>query len=183
MDSGFSRHMRIFLCATACALMLGCASSQRVVSSADNILRLHVIANSDSAADQTVKLQVRDAVLACIEPGESAAETRAYLMEHGAQLQSAVERTLRENGFDYGAQLLLGSYDFPDRTCGNTLYKAGEYEALRIVLGDGAGQNWWCVLFPPLCIVTTEDEAPVETDEIVFESTILNWIRDWRNAS
>ena len=130
-----------------------------------------------------MKLQVRDAVLACIEPGESAAETRAYLMEHGAQLQSAVERTLRENGFDYGAQLLLGSYDFPDRTYGNTLYKAGEYEALRIVLGDGAGQNWWCVLFPPLCIVTTEDEAPVETDEIVFESIILNWIRDWRNAS
>ena len=168
-------------------LTLGCgADTPAQASGSDentNILRLHVIANSDTAADQAVKLKVRDAVLACVEPGGSAEETENFLLRHGKELQAAVETTLRDNGFDYGAQLLLGSYDFPDRTYGNTLYKAGEYEALRIVLGDGAGQNWWCVLFPPLCIVTTEDEAPVETDEIVFESTILNWIRDWRNAS
>jgi len=119
----------------------------------ENILRLHIIANSDSAADQQVKLKVRDAVLACVKAGGSAEETVSYVKEHGAELLAAAENVLRENGFSYGAQLMLGRFDFPDRWYGSTLYPAGSYNALRVVLGDGAGQNWWCVLFPPLCIV------------------------------
>lgn len=145
----------------------------------ENILRLHIIANSDSAADQEVKLAVRDAVLGCVEAGASAEETRRYILSHGAELLETAENTLRENGFSYGAQLMLGNYDFPDRQYGDTLYPAGSYSALRIILGEGAGHNWWCVLFPPLCIVTAEQQPLPEEGDIEFESTILKWFRSW----
>jgi stage II sporulation protein R len=68
-----------------------------------------------------------------------------------------VESALREQGMDYGAQLMIGVYDFPDRQYGDTLYPAGKYEALRVVLGEGQGHNWWCVMFPPLCILELPD--------------------------
>ncbi len=144
-----------------------------------DILRLHILANSDSAADQRVKLLVRDAVLQILPACNSAAEAEAYLLTHGQEVLALAERTLRENGFDYGAQLLLGKCEFPDRSYGCVTYPAGEYEALRIVLGSGGGQNWWCVLFPPLCIVTTEQEPLPEVDELEFESSILAWVRSW----
>lgn len=143
----------------------------------DNILRLHILANSDSPADQRVKLLVRDAVLRTLPACDSAEEAEAYLLAHGSEVLLLAEQTLRENGFDYGAQLLLGKCDFPDRDYSGVTYPAGEYEALRIVLGAGAGQNWWCVLFPPLCIVTSEQEPLPDPDELEFESTILNWFR------
>ena len=148
-----------------------------------NVLRLHILANSDSPADQRVKLLLRDAVLALLPASASAAESEAYLLAHGRELLSAAERTLRANGLDYGAQLLLGKCDFPDRTYDGKTYPAGEYEALRIVLGRGAGQNWWCVLFPPLCIVTVEEEPLPAPDELEFESSVLTWLRDWRERS
>lgn len=147
------------------------------IATAAGVLRLHVIANSDSPADQAVKLRVRDAILRCMEPGESLRDAEAFVMEHGAALLAAAERTLREDGFPYSAQLMLGTFDFPDRTYGGTLYPAGEYEALRVVLGRGAGQNWWCVLFPPLCIVTEEPESMPSLNELSFKSSIVEWLR------
>ena len=147
------------------------------IATAEGVLRLHVIANSDSPADQAVKLRVRDAILRCMEPGESVQDAEAFVMAHGGELLAAAEQTLRENGFSYSAQLMLGTFDFPDRTYGGTLYPAGEYEALRVVLGRGEGQNWWCVLFPPLCIVTEEAEALPALDELTFKSSIVEWLR------
>lgn len=168
--------------------VFGCAAVQHRTAEAaeqtpilqEDILRLHVIANSDSAADQAVKLSVRDAVLAAVEAQPSAEQTRDYLLTHGSEILSAAETTLRENGFSYGAQLMLGSYEFPDRTYGDAFFPAGEYEALRIVLGAGAGQNWWCVLFPPLCIVTEEAEPLQEGEKIEFHSSIWDWIQSRR---
>ena len=158
------------------------AAAEETGDAANNILRLHVIANSDSEADQEVKLAVRDALLACIEPGESAADAKAFLLGNGARLQQVAEQTLRANGFSYGVQLMLGKYLFPDRTYGTTLYPAGEYEALRVILGRGEGQNWWCVLFPPLCIVTEETEPLPEKGDIEFTSSIASWWRSWRDS-
>lgn len=135
-------------------------------------IRLHVIANSDSEEDQAVKLKVRDAVLKAageLISVETAAEARGEIMRSGGALAEAAERTLRENGMDYGASLYLGRFDFPDRTYGNELYPAGRYEALRVVLGEGAGQNWWCVVFPPLCLVTDEPEFN-DDGSLVFKS-------------
>ncbi len=118
-------------------------------------LRLHVIANSDSAEDQRVKLIVRDAVLACMseapEP-ETQEEARERLLLKGGELQEAAERALAEEGADYPVQLIAGEFDFPEKEYAGRVYPAGRYEALRIVLGEGEGQNWWCVMFPPLCI-------------------------------
>lgn len=167
--------------ALACAPMpqagTDAAETMDVIETPDGILRLHVIANSDSEADQAVKLLVRDEILARMEPGGSAAEAEAFVRTHGAELLAAAEDVLRDNGFSYGAQLMLGAYDFPDRTYGGTLYPAGTYRALRVVLGDGAGQNWWCVLFPPLCIVTGEAQALPAADELTFRSSLLDWLR------
>lgn len=122
----------------------------------ENILRLHVIANSDGAADQAAKLAVRDAILAYEADMAACADSdaaKAALMADGEGLLAVVESTLRQRGMDYGAQLMIGVYDFPDRQYGQTLYPAGWYQALRVVLGEGRGHNWWCVMFPPLCIL------------------------------
>ena len=170
------------LLALAAVLLWGAWTAHSQDALAQKMIRLHVIANSDSAQDQALKLQVRDKVLAqataILEEAEdmpqaarkleqalpdmeqtAAQEIRAqgYPYKVFARLEKTEFPTKDYDGFDYGAQLLLGSYDFPDRTYGNTLYKAGEYEALRIVLGDGAGQNWWCVVFPPLCTTAATD--------------------------
>lgn len=150
---------------------------------AEDVLRLHILANSDSAEDQRVKLLVRDQIIRSLPATDSAAETEAYLLSHGAEILALVESILHENGCDYGAQLMLGVYEFPDRDYDGKLYPAGDYNALRILLGSGQGQNWWCVLFPPLCIVTVDEEPLPETDDIEFESSIAKWIRSWREES
>lgn len=143
------------------------------------IFRLHVIANSDSAEDQAAKLAVRDAILDYernMWNVSSAAEVRARLMADGAGLCDAIEDTLNERGMDYGAELHIGWYDFPDREYAGVLYPAGEYEALRVILGNGEGKNWWCVMFPPLCIVE-RDDGEIE-NRAKFDSLILKLIRE-----
>lgn len=163
-----------------CAVFLPHSISGARAEAGENILRLHVIANSDSDEDQRVKLRVRDALLTCLPPGESAEESREYLLANGKELLAAAENALARSGAAYGAQLMLGKYPFPERTYGEKTYPAGEYEALRVILGGGNGQNWWCVLFPPLCIVTDGSEPLPQPEEIRFESSIAAWWRSWR---
>ena len=113
-----------------------------------------------------------------MEKTDSAAKAEAFVRANGKTLLEAAEKVLKDNGFSYSVQLMLGQYDFPDRTYGEAFFPAGEYNALRVVLGNGAGQNWWCVLFPPLCIVTEESVA-VDPDDIYFSSSILEWLKKW----
>ena len=155
------------------------APSAHGAQAQSGILRLHILANSDSPADQQVKLKVRDALIKALPACNSAAEAEAYIKAHGKEVLALAEKTLAENGFSYGAQLLLGDCDFPKRTYGGVTYPAGEYRALRVVLGNGAGQNWWCVLFPPLCIITTQEEPLPSPEELEFESSILSWIQSF----
>ena len=144
---------------------------------AAEVLRLHILANSDSPEDQAVKLRVRDALLPLFEAAGTYEDARAFVLDHGAALLSVCQATLAVAGVPYGAQLLLGISDFPDRTYNGTLFPAGDYDALQIVLGDGAGHNWWCVLFPPLCIVTPDGAAPDAGVPVTFESDILAFLR------
>lgn len=165
------------------AATLFSAAPKTETGTADECIRLHVIANSDSETDQAVKLKVRDAILACARERFSASdrkEAEAELLSLGGELMSAVENTLSENGMDYGAGLYFGEFDFPDREYGEKLYPAGKYEALRVVLGDGMGHNWWCVMFPPLCLVETEDEPAEFNDDgtLKFKSYIWDFIRE-----
>ena len=152
------------------------APAVKTLASNEGILRLHVIAASDSEEDQSAKLAVRDAILPLFEKAESYEDARAFLLSHGREIQSAAEAVLRERGLHYGVQLSLGTETFPDRIYGETLFPAGAYDALCVRLGPAEGHNWWCVLFPPLCIVS-ENGEPVDLDTVEPESWLLNWIR------
>ena len=146
---------------------------------AAGVLRLHILANSDSEADQALKLRVRDALLPLFGAAPTYEDARAFVLDHGAALLEVCEAVLRARPVAYGVQLLLGVSEFPDRVYGGVLFPAGAYDALQIVLGEGAGHNWWCVLFPPLCIVTLDGAAAQGTEPvaITFESDILAFFR------
>lgn len=121
-----------------------------------SFLRLHVIANSDSEADQAVKLAVRDAVLRegrTLFDGSVTAETaRARIEPHIAELERAAEEVVRAHGKTDRVCITVGQAYFPARTYDGYTLPAGVYEAVRVVVGDGGGRNWWCVMFPPLCL-------------------------------
>lgn len=123
----------------------------------DNLIRLHVIANSDDPADQALKRDVRDAIMAAMGPvfgqASSIDEARDLVRENLGRLQDITRDRIRAFGVDYDVQVELGRFPFPTRSYGNFALPAGEYEALRVVIGRGEGRNWWCVLFPPLCFV------------------------------
>ena len=133
----------------------------------EECLRLHVIADTDSEADQAVKLRVRDAILA--ETGDvfascrSADEAVIKAAEMKDEIKEIAEGVLRENGFGYGAEIFIEEEYFGTRQYENVSLPAGNYTALRVVLGEGGGQNWWCVMFPPLCLpaVTANNEESV----------------------
>ena len=166
----------IVLSAILLLALLPVRQAQLTVATGNGVLRLHILANSDSAEDQAVKLRVRDALLPLFEAASSYEDARSFVLDHGAALLDLCERTLSAVGASYGAQLLLGVSDFPDRTYGGVLFPAGDYDALQIVLGEGAGHNWWCVLFPPLCVVTKTGDAP-SAEGFTFESDILAFFK------
>lgn len=143
------------------------------------VFRLHILANSDSPADQAVKLTVRDAVLA-LEEGMAhcadGAEAERVLMADGGKILQTVENTLQEKGFAYGAQLYVGEFDFPQREYQGVVYPAGKYRALRIILGNGNGHNWWCVMFPPLCILELPD-GEIDMEQLTKKSWLIEWIK------
>lgn len=147
---------------------------------APEVLRLHILANSDNAEDQRVKLLVRDALVKEFAPAGSLEEAEEVLLNGGGGVLETVNRVLQEQGCAYGAQLRLGVMEFPEKQYGNTTYPAGKYEALRVELGNAAGQNWWCVLFPPLCLVDIGVEDIPGTDELVFESDIVRLLEQWK---
>ena len=133
----------------------------------DECLRLHILAASDSEEDQCVKLLVRDAVLSAgadiFSGSESSEEAMAKINEHKAFLEETANNVLRENGFSYKAHLTMEKEYFETRQYEDVRLPAGEYNACKITLGEGDGHNWWCVMFPPLCLpaVTKNNEKEV----------------------
>ncbi|MBO5041567.1 MAG: stage II sporulation protein R [Clostridia bacterium] len=131
----------------------------------DTVLRLHVLANSDSEEDQALKLKVRDGVLAVTAPLLENAATRdqaeAIVRAHMTDIQSAAEAVVAENGSKQTVTVMLDLEDYPTRNYESCAFPAGEYLSLRVCLGEAEGQNWWCVLFPPLCLsaATAKDDA------------------------
>jgi len=123
----------------------------------NNLIRFHVIANSDSAYDQSLKLKVRDKVLEGvgkkIENINSIDVSREILRDSLEDIKTIAKNELLANGVDYNVNVYLENHEFPTKSYGNFTLPAGEYEAVRVVIGEGVGQNWWCVMFPPLCFV------------------------------
>ena len=128
----------------------------------DEVLRLHVIANSDSDADQELKLLVRDAILEetqkILKNVKSREEAEKIISEHSALLENIALETVRKNQFDYPVTLELGREKYPTKNYESCAFPSGEYLSLRIKIGEASGENWWCVLFPPLCLSAATDK-------------------------
>lgn len=135
--------------------------SQQVL--ADKVVRLHILANSDSEEDQALKLQVRDAVLEraeeILENAHDRSAAEEDLREALPELREIALETVAAQGYDYDVTAELTDAAFPTREYDGFTLPAGEYLALRLVIGAGEGHNWWCVVFPPLCAQTTTDVA------------------------
>ncbi|MCI9039729.1 MAG: stage II sporulation protein R [Clostridia bacterium] len=141
---------------------------------ANSVFRLHVIANSDSKEDQELKLKVRDALLSYMntlaKDCSSKEEVVALAKEHQEEFKKIAEQVINDNGFSYPVTIQIGDSDFPTKTYGDISLPAGTYDALRVQIGDAKGQNWWCVMFPPLCFVDVStgvvpDESKKEMQE------------------
>lgn len=141
----------------------------------DSVFRLHVIANSDSAEDQNLKYIVRDKILEyinSISSNESSKEDVINLAKENInEIQKIAENTINENGYNYLVKLNIGNFAFPTKTYGDISFPAGFYDALKIEIGEAKGQNWWCVMFPPLCFVdVTSGIVPEESKEVIKEN-------------
>ena len=130
---------------------------------ADKVVRLHVLANSDSPEDQALKLQVRDVVLErateVLKQSADRSEAEQLLQRELPELERLAEEEVRANGYGYAVSAELTTAEFPTREYEGFTLPAGEYPALRILIGEGAGQNWWCVVFPPLCTAASAETA------------------------
>ncbi|MGH4051904.1 MAG: stage II sporulation protein R [Clostridium sp.] len=124
---------------------------------ASKLIRFHVIANSDNDIDQKLKLKVRDSVLKYISPKLSTCtsieQSRKIINNENKNMKKIAEKIIKQNGFKYSVVTSLSDENFPIKTYGNITLPQGQYEAYRIIIGTGTGQNWWCVMFPPLCFV------------------------------
>jgi stage II sporulation protein R len=138
-------------------------------SIATKILRFHILANSDSDEDQTVKIKVRDAVGQMMEEKLSGSnglsETEQIVEENLDEIVAVAKQTLEENGYHYGATAKLANVEFPVKTYGDYTFPAGEYEALQVTLGEGQGHNWWCVLYPNMCFQGSVYEVVDESSD------------------
>lgn len=135
----------------------------------EGIIRLHVIANSDTVGDQALKLKVRDAVIKYMEDNaetSTAAQTEEYLRDNMDRFEKIAEGIIASEGRDYSAGATLGVRYIPEKTYGDITFPAGNYEALNITLGEGKGENWWCVLFPPLCLLEEGSENRDEGESL-----------------
>lgn len=128
-----------------------------------SVLRLHVIANSDDPADQSLKLQVKDEIVKTmrVRLGEAkdAHEARQIAVQEMPEIKQAAEHVIKEQGYDYGVKVYVGQFNFPTKSYGDLVFPQGNYQAVRVVIGEGRGKNWWCVLFPPLCLVSSTDKG------------------------
>lgn len=142
---------------------------------AEQIIRLHVIANSDSDEDQEVKLKVKESIITYLrgemQDAVSVGEARQAIRDHISEVEEIAQEKLLAEGYQYGASASLERCYFPIKEYGDMTFPAGEYEALRVKLGENRGRNWWCVMYPSLCFVdSTYQVVPDGSKEKLKES-------------
>lgn len=157
-----------------------CLSNLEISEQIDknSLIRIHVLANSDSQADQQLKLQVKDDVVRYLEPqlaqSHSIEESRQIIQNHLPQLEQTAKNTLQRLNSNYDVTLQYGHFDFPVKYYGGFSLPAGNYEALRILIGEGKGHNWWCVLFPPMCFTdSTTSTSGKYTDQTPKKKVVV----------
>ncbi len=157
------------------------------------VLRLHILANSDSATDQHLKLQIRDRLLeeseSWFEESGDKCSAETVLQGKLKNIAALAEREIISNGYDYPVKVSLCRSDFPTRQYEDFTLPAGEYDSIRIIIGAGKGQNWWCVLFPSLCIPGASDsDWFAEHDLQILQTSprfeprfaLLEWLENWQ---
>lgn len=156
MDRKLKTWELALMCGVLIAVIAGSWLGREQKELADSVIRFHVIANSDSEADQALKLAVRDRVLARAEEiypeNATLEEAQAALEGHLNLLAAAGREVVEEQGYDYPVSAALEDCWFPTKEYEGFALPAGNYTALRVTIGEGKGQNWWCVAFPPLCL-------------------------------
>lgn len=144
-------------------------SRNATASLAENTIRFHVRANSDTVIDQNLKMKVKDAVVSYIyrRTGDfaSAAETSLFITRHNDKIKNIAQKVIDENGFNYTVKSSFGTDSFPTKTYGDIIYPKGEYTSYTLSIGKGKGHNWWCVLYPPLCFVDTSTGVVPDTSK------------------
>ena len=136
----------------------------------DKLIRFHVLANSDSDEDQELKLKVRDEIIKYLQPmlkqSKSLEQSEQIILSESENIKNIGENIIKENGYTYEVEVKLEYNNFPAKQYSNIVLPAGEYKALRILIGEAKGKNWWCVMFPPFCCVDENNGViDKETDE------------------
>ena len=162
----------LFIYTIICAVSYVNAVSSNIESS---VFRLHVIANSDSKEDQDLKYIVRDNILTYINEISKNASTKEEVIEIARNnidtIKQIAQETDYENGYNYSVNIKIGNFAFPTKQYGDISFPAGFYDALRVEIGSASGQNWWCVMFPPLCFVdVSSGVVPEESKEVLQEN-------------
>lgn len=197
----FKRIEAAILCAVFLAAMMSIANFSSACSQIrESVLRLHVLANSDSEADQELKLQVRDAVLAegahIFDGSLTVEQAESAIAQSLPQLERAARDEIKARGYSYDVHVTLSEEFFETRTYDNNItLPAGRYRAVRVIIGAGEGHNWWCIMFPPLCLPAAQSNADLsdmlsEREERVVHSSpkyeprfkIVEWIERLREA-
>lgn len=154
---------------------------------AGEVFRLHVIANSDKDADQELKLKVKTGIVEYLEKllGEDATleDTKEAVLTHLPEIEAAAEHVASQQGFDYRVRAAVERTYFPDKTYGDCTFPAGEYEALNVRIGEAAGHNWWCVLYPGLCFIddaygVVSEEKKSDLKSVLTEEEFLEILRN-----
>lgn len=157
----------------------------------DSVFRLHVIANSDSEEDQNLKYKVRDSLLdymnSLCSSTTSKQEAIDIAQNHIDDFYKIAQEVVSENGYDYSINITIGKHDFPTKHYGDVSLPSGVYDALRVEIGSASGQNWWCVMFPPLCFVDVSSgivpDSSKETLQDNMSSEEYDLITDSDNSS
>ena len=174
---------KIFYALSALMALIGIilvAPNSATKTNAD-FLRIHIRADSNSQQDQDVKYVVKSAVVDYLTPYLSNATSKDKAMSivksHLKCIEQVCDKTLADNGFNYTSKAKLAVEEFPDRSYNGVTLSAGVYDALIIELGSGSGNNWWCVVYPPLCFVGGESNG---SNQIVYKSKLMEIIRQWQ---
>lgn len=163
----------LFIYISVCAFSYAQSVS---IDIANSVFRLHVIANSDTKEDQNLKYKVRDNLLKFMNNLCKNCNTKEEAIniakEHENDFKNIAIQTIKQNGYDYNVKINIGNFEFPTKQYRDISLPAGFYDALRVEIGEAKGQNWWCVMFPPLCFVDVTSGIVPEESKNQLESSL-----------
>lgn len=167
--------MKKFMCCFGLFILIAVIALSLPKAEDYDYLRIHIRANSNSQIDQSVKYKVKDSIVDYLTPWLCSVKTKQQAIEvvnkEKVNMQNIGKKVLKENGFNYSVNVKIANEYFPTRTYNNTTLESGYYDAVIVELGDAVGDNWWCVMYPPLCFVGENTNE----NKITFKSRLSNW--------